>query len=72
LTKNFLATNLLGATTLEGLHQKEKIVTNAKMIALQNTPVVGRLDYDHLKKIHAFLFEDVYTHGQGKTVMKAV
>jgi len=59
--KELLATNLLGATTLEELHQKEKIVTNAKMIALQNMPIVGRLDYDHLKKIHAFLFEDVYS-----------
>ena len=45
--KELLATNLLGATTLKELHQKEKIVTNAKMIALQNKPVVGQLDYAH-------------------------
>jgi cell filamentation protein len=59
--KELLATNLLGATTLKKLHQKEKIVTNAKMIALQNEPVVGQLDYVHLKNIHAFLFADVYS-----------
>ena len=59
--KELLATNLLGATTLKELHQKEKIVTNAKMIALQNEPVVGQLDYVHLKNIHAFLFADVYS-----------
>ena len=59
--KELLSTNLLGATTLEELHQKEKIVTNAKMIALQNAPIVGQLDYTHLKKIHAFLFENVYS-----------
>ncbi len=59
--KELLATNLLGATTLKELHQKEKIVTNAKMIALQNEPIVGQLDYAHLKDIHAFLFADVYS-----------
>jgi len=59
--KELIATNLLGATTLKELHQKEKIVTNAKMIALQNEPVVGQLDYAHLKNIHAFLFAGVYS-----------
>ena len=59
--KELIATNLLGASTLKELHEKEKIVTNAKMIALQNEPVVGQLDYSHLKNIHAFLFSDVYS-----------
>ncbi len=58
--KELLASNLLEATTLQELYQKEKILTNAKMIALQNNPVVGCLDYAHLKAIHAFLFCDVY------------
>jgi len=59
--KELLRTNLLGATTLKQLHEKEKIVTNAKMIALHGNPIEGDLDYAHLKKIHLFLFEDVYT-----------
>ena len=59
--KELLASNLLEAKTLEQLYEKEKILTNAKMIALQNEPIVGCLDYDHLKDIHAYLFSDVYT-----------
>ena len=58
--KELLASNLLGATTLEQLYKKEIILTNAKMIALQNKPIVGHLDYAHLKNIHAYLFSDVY------------
>ena len=58
--KELLVSNLLEAKTLQELYQKEKILTNAKMIALQNEPIVGRLDYAHLKAIHAFLFSDVY------------
>ena len=59
--KELLSTNLLGATTLEELHKKEKIVTNAKMIALYENPIPGNLDYAHLKERHRFIFEDVYT-----------
>lgn len=58
--KELLASNLLEAKTLQELYHKEKILTNAKMIALQNDPVVGCLDYAHLKAIHAFLFSDIY------------
>jgi cell filamentation protein len=58
--KELLASNLLEATTLAQLYKKEKILTNAKMIALQDEPIVGHLDYVHLKKIHAYLFSNVY------------
>lgn len=59
--KELLAANLLEAHTLTQLYEKEKILTNAKMIALHNAPIVGELDYIHLKKIHHFLFEHIYT-----------
>ena len=59
--RELLSTNLLGATTLKALNKKEKIVTNAKMIVLHNNPILGDLDYAHLKEIHRFIFEDVYT-----------
>ena len=58
--KELLASNLLEAKTLEQLYKKEKILTHAKMIAIQSEPVVGLLDYEHLKAIHAYLFSDVY------------
>lgn len=59
--RELLASNLLEAKTLTQLYEKEKTLTNAKMIALQNDPIVGQLDYVHLKAIHYFLFSDVYT-----------
>lgn len=59
--KELLASNLLEARNLTELYQKEKILTNAKMIALQDAPIGGKLDYAHLKAIHYFLFSDVYT-----------
>ena len=59
--KELIASNLLGANTLQELYKKEKILTNAKMIILNLYPVKGNLDYEHLKSIHHFLFADVYT-----------
>jgi len=56
-----LASNLVQASTLEQLYNKEKILTSAKMIALRKTSIVGQLDYQHLKNIHHFLFVDVYS-----------
>jgi len=58
--KELIASNLLGANTLQELHEKEKILTNAKMIILSSHPIKGNLDYEHLKAIHHFLFSDVY------------
>ncbi len=59
--KELIASNLLGANTLQELHQKEKILSNTKMIILSSTPVKGSLDYEHLKDIHYFLFSEIYT-----------
>jgi cell filamentation protein len=58
--KELIVSNLLGANTLQELHEKEKILTNAKMIILSSHPIEGNLDYAHLKAIHHFLFSDVY------------
>ncbi len=58
--KELIDSNLLGAKTLEALYEKEKIVTNTKMIALKLDPLKGNLDYAHLKEIHYFLFSKVY------------
>ena len=59
--KELIASNLLGATNLQELHQKEKILTNTKMLMLKENPVKGSLDYIHLKHIHHFLFSEVFT-----------
>ncbi len=59
--KELIASNLLGATTLEELQEKEKILTNAKMMLIRNNPIEGNFDYHHLKKIHSFLFKETYS-----------
>ena len=80
--KELLVSNLLGANTLQALYEKEKILTNTKMIMLKENPVEGKFDYAHLKAIHYFLFSEVYSwagqdrydahivakFGKGKTV----
>jgi fido (protein-threonine AMPylation protein) len=59
--KELISTNLLGATNLKELHRKEKLLTNTKMLSLQENPIEGNLDYRHLKAIHKFLFSEVYS-----------
>lgn len=59
--QELIDSNLLGATNLQELHQKEKLLTNTKMLLLSETPIKGSLDYAHLKDIHLFLFSEVYS-----------
>jgi cell filamentation protein len=56
-----LTTNLVGATTLEQLQQREKIITLRKELYLRSNPINGNLDYEYLKAIHKYLFSDIYT-----------
>jgi len=59
--KELIDSNLLGATNLKELHRKEKLLTNTKMLSVQENPIEGNLDYAHLKAIHKFLFSEVYS-----------
>ncbi len=59
--KELITSNLLGATNLQELHKKEKVLTNTKMLMLKDNPVKGSLDYTHLKNIHRFIFLEVFT-----------
>lgn len=59
--QELLASNLLGATTLEALYEKERLLVSVKMASLQNNPIEGQLDYTHLKAIHKYLFSEVYS-----------
>ena len=45
--QELLASNLLGATTLEALYKKERLLVSAKMASLQNNPIEGQLDAFH-------------------------
>ena len=59
--RELISSNLLGATNFKELHRKEKLLTNTKMLLLQEDPIGGNLDYSHLKEIHKFLFSEVYS-----------
>lgn len=59
--KVLLATNLVGATTLEDLAYKERTLTNLRAKAWQQQPIKGNFDYKHLKTLHHYIFQDVYT-----------
>lgn len=59
---NFLiTTNKLGAKNLDELSVLERNFTKIRVKQLIDSPIVGNFDYEHLKKIHSFIFQDVYT-----------
>jgi len=59
--KMLLSTNLVKAKNLEDLYFKEKQITLIKIQELKNISIKGNFDYKHLKDIHKYIFEDVYT-----------
>ena len=52
--------NILNVTSLETLYKLENDITYQKSLILKKNPIPGEFDYAHLKKIHHFLFEDIY------------
>jgi len=59
--KELLDENLIGATSLEDLYQKESVLVGVKLSKIIYQPIDGKLDYIHLKAIHKYLFEDIYS-----------
>lgn len=52
--------NKFGIKDKKELEQKEKQITLKKLAFLEIFPINGNFDADHLKKIHRFLFDDIY------------
>jgi len=52
--------NRLGITDQESLNSAEADVVALRSILLQNNPIHGNFDSEHLKQIHFYLFRDVY------------
>ena len=47
----------------------EKEFTSVRLQELQNKPIKGNFDFNHLKKIHKYIFQDVYDWaGESRTV----
>ena len=52
--------NKLGITNTKELEQKEKLISLEKLTYLKLFPINGCFDANHLKRIHKFLFDDIY------------
>lgn len=51
------------------LQEAERELTSRRLVQLADHPINGRFDYSHLKRIHRFIFQDVYAWaGQERTV----
>ena len=53
--------NKLGITNNEELKQAEADITFTKLAELYDNPIAGNFDSEHLKAIHRYLFEDIYS-----------
>lgn len=58
--------NQCNITDKQELLEIETHITYLRLIELQKTPIKGNFDFDHLKKIHKYIFQDLYTWA-GKT-----
>lgn len=52
--------NKLGITDGSELLQAEKQLTFIRLTELQNMPIEGDFNFEHLKSIHKYIFQDLY------------
>lgn len=61
--------NKLNIKDGDKLREAERRLSKYRMIELLNEPIIGYFDFNHLKKIHEYLFQDVYDFaGKVRTV----
>ena len=61
--------NLLNITDKKELFETESELTAIRLKELQKNPIKGKYDFTHLKKIHKYIFQDLYTWaGKERTV----
>lgn len=61
--------NIPGIRNKEKLLKTEIELTTYRMFELQQNPIKGKFDFDHLKKIHKHIFQDLYNWaGEPRTV----
>ena len=56
-----LETNLVGATSLDALHYRERLLTLKRAQILKSTHIKRDFSYKHLKAIHKHIFQDIYS-----------
>ena len=52
--------NKLGVQSYDDLEEAERRLAKYRSVELLNSPIIGKFDFEHLKKIHAYLFQDIY------------
>lgn len=61
--------NKFGTKDPAELNQQERLYSTRRAVDLRQNPIPGKLDMDHLKKMHKQIFQDVYKWaGQVRTV----
>lgn len=61
--------NKLNIQDFDRLWEAERRLSKYREIELLNNVIIGRFDFKHLKRIHAYLFQDVYSWaGEVRTV----
>lgn len=52
--------NKLGIKEQDKLHTFERKLTMLRLSELMNKPISGQFNFQHLKNIHAYIFQDIY------------
>lgn len=52
--------NPYGQTDPDLLEEAEQTATNIRIAQLAQSPIPGHFNYDHMKRIHRYIFQDVY------------
>ena len=52
--------NKLNITDKDELFEAEKELTAIRLKELQDKPIEGNFDFEHLKAIHKYIFQDIY------------
>ncbi|MCD8373668.1 MAG: Fic family protein [Oscillospiraceae bacterium] len=61
--------NKLGIRDRDKLHSFERRLTMLRLSELLDRPIIGKFDLEHLKRIHGYIFQDIYEWaGQLRTV----
>lgn len=52
--------NKLGLKNEKALEKAERFITDQRQMQLELNPIIGKFDFEHLKKIHKKIFGDLY------------
>lgn len=55
-----LINKLVGVDTYEKVNEADRELSGLRYIELQKNPIKGNYDFEHLKAIHKYLFQDIY------------